>query len=104
MPDTCYCRKCFKTGFVIDEFTSPYTGLCAECSKGGMTTRESERECNCFSGKIHHNLVHELWCRKMTGRREEELERIASRCLRTYEIYKAELELLNHVAREKGYC
>lgn len=31
--DVCTCRRCGKTGLVLDEFTSPYTGLCAECSR-----------------------------------------------------------------------
>ncbi len=26
------CRKCGDSGYTIDEFTSPYTGLCAKCS------------------------------------------------------------------------
>lgn len=26
------CRSCHRKGYVMDEFTSPYTGLCAQCS------------------------------------------------------------------------
>jgi len=32
MAETCTCRKCGRTGWTMDEFTSPHTGLCAECS------------------------------------------------------------------------
>lgn len=31
--DDCRCRLCGRTGSTLDEFTSPYTGLCADCSK-----------------------------------------------------------------------
>jgi len=27
------CRRCGRSGSALDEFTSPYTGLCGECSK-----------------------------------------------------------------------
>jgi len=31
------CRKCGKTGHSLDEFLSPYDGLCAECSPNSAT-------------------------------------------------------------------
>lgn len=31
-PVNCQCRGCKRWGPIIDEFTSPYTGLCAACS------------------------------------------------------------------------
>lgn len=31
--DLATCRSCGKRGYALDEFTSPYTGICAECSK-----------------------------------------------------------------------
>ncbi len=30
--EKCQCRKCGKVGYVMDEFTSPHTGLCVACS------------------------------------------------------------------------
>lgn len=29
----CQCRVCKRWGFVLDEFTSPYSGRCGDCEK-----------------------------------------------------------------------
>lgn len=31
--EVCKCRRCGAEGFVVDEFASPHTGLCARCSR-----------------------------------------------------------------------
>lgn len=63
-----------------------------------------EIDCNCFSGKTEHLHAHDSWCKRVTGRREEELEKIAEKCFNTYMLYKVELEYMTRLAKMKGYC
>jgi hypothetical protein len=37
-PVNCQCRGCGAWGPIVDEFTSPQTGLCAECSESAPRT------------------------------------------------------------------
>jgi hypothetical protein len=41
-PYDCQCRQCGKQGYALDEFTSPHTGLCAECSKAPQVGDQKE--------------------------------------------------------------
>ncbi len=98
MLDNVYqCHKCKRFG--APEEYDIGARYCIECTRKGDNI-----ECNCFTGKQQHKHAHDLWCVRISKKREEELEKLAEMCFRNYRLYKEELEILNRKARERGYC
>lgn len=48
------CRKCKRWGFKVDEFLSPNTGLCAECSNPCVVNTFCCKVCGVQKGETNH--------------------------------------------------